>query len=152
MERLHYEVKINAPVNAVYTTMLGLKDKSTYEQWTALFNPTSSYDGRWDKGSRIKFVGVDDEGKKGGMLSEIIENNPNTFVSIRHIGLIDGDREITEGPEVEKWTGGYENYTFEEADGGTLVKVDVDTTEEFVGHMDESYPKALDHLKYICEH
>lgn len=151
MEKLQFKVSINAPTNKVYDTMLGISNKSTYEQWTALFNPTSTYEGSWTKGSKILFVGTDDKGEKGGMVSEIFDNIPNKFISIRHYGLVKSDVEITEGPEVEKWANGFENYTFGENNGTTMVTVDLDTTEDFLGYMNETYPKALDKLKEICE-
>lgn len=151
MKKLLYKISINAPLSKVYDIMLGLKSKSTYEQWTALFNPTSTYEGSWDKGNKILFVGVDEKGEKGGMVSRIAENIPNQFVSINHYGLLQGGKEITEGPEVEKWANGFENYTFEENKGATTVTVDLDTTEDFVGYMNDAYPKALDKLKEICE-
>jgi hypothetical protein len=37
------------------------------------------------------------------MVSKIVENITNKFVSIKHCGLLMGDKEITEGPDVEKW-------------------------------------------------
>lgn len=151
MKKLQYSTKINAPVSKVYDTMLGTSDKSTYEQWTAMFNPTSTYEGTWEKGSKILFVGVDEQGTKGGMVSRIVENTPNQFVSIQHYGLVKGDQEITEGPEVEQWANGYENYTFEDINGSTTVTVDLDTTEDFVDYMNETYPGALGKLKEICE-
>lgn len=156
MKKLQFKISINAAVTQVYDLMLGISNKSTYEQWTSLFNPTSSYEGSWDKGSKILFIGVDEKGEKGGMVSKIVENIPNRFVSIQHYGLLKADKEITEGPEVEKWANGFENYTFEENNGsdsyrGTIITVDLDTTEDFVGYMNETYPKALDKLKEICE-
>ena len=160
MIKLQYKVSINAPVAKVYDFMLGINSKSTYEQWTSLFNPTSTYEGSWGKGNKILFVGVDEKGEKGGMVSRIVENIPNRFVSIQHYGLVKADKEITEGPEVEKWANGFENYTFEEnnarpADpvgrGTTTVTVDLDTTEDFLDYMNETYPKALDKLKELCE-
>lgn len=144
-------MRINAPVNKVYDVMLGISNKSTYEQWTALFNPTSTYDGSWIKGSKILFIGTDEKGDKGGMVSEIFNNIPNSFISIRHYGLLKGNVEIIEGPEVEKWANGFENYTFEEENGTTTVTVDLDTTEEFLDYMNQAYPKALEKLKEICE-
>jgi len=144
-------VRINAPVKKVYDVMLGISNKSTYEQWTALFNPTSTYDGSWIKGSKILFIGTDEKGDKGGMVSEIFNNIPNSFISIRHYGLLKGNVEIIEGPEVEKWANGFENYTFEEENGTTTVTVDLDTTEEFLDYMNQAYPKALEKLKEICE-
>ncbi len=151
MKKLQFRVSINAPANKVYGFMLGIKSKSTYEQWTSLFNPTSTYEGSWEKGSKILFIGVDENGEKGGMVSKIVENITNQLVSIQHYGLLKADKEITEGPEVEKWANGFENYTFEENNGITTVTVDLDTIEDFLDYMNQTYPKALDKLKELCE-
>lgn len=151
MEKLQFKVSINAPAARIYDIMLGINNKSTYEQWTSLFNPTSTYEGGWNKGNKIQFIGVDENGEKGGMVSSIAENIPNRFVSIQHYGLIKADKEITEGPEVEKWANGFENYTFEENNGTTTVTVDLDTVEDFMDYMNQTYPKALEKLKELCE-
>ncbi len=151
MKKLQFTIIINARSNKVFDFMLGISNKSTYEQWTALFNPTSTYEGCWNKGSKMLLVGTDEKGEKGGMVSEIVENIPNQFVSIRHYGLVKNNVEITEGPEVEKWANGFENYTFIENNGITEVIVDLDITEDFLDYMNEIYPKALDKLKEICE-
>ena len=97
------------------------------------------------------FVGIDEQGEKGGMVSEIIDNRLNQFISIQHVGLVKGNVEITEGPEVEKWANGFENYTFEETEGITTVTIDLDLSEDFSDYMNETYPKALKKLKEICE-
>ncbi|OGS81099.1 MAG: tungsten formylmethanofuran dehydrogenase [Flavobacteria bacterium RIFCSPLOWO2_12_FULL_31_7] len=151
MKKLQYKISINASANKVYDCMLGISQKATYEQWTSLFNPTCTYEGSWDKGSKMLFLGVDENGEKGGMVSTILENKPNHFVTIQHKGLVQGNTEITEGPEVEKWANGIENYTFEEINGTTTLTVDLDTDEDFIEYMNETYPKALDKLKEICE-
>ncbi|HQS51843.1 MAG: tungsten formylmethanofuran dehydrogenase [Sphingobacteriales bacterium 17-39-43] len=160
MKKLQFKVSINAPVSRVFDLMLGINSKSTYEQWTSLFNPTSTYDGSWDKGKKILFIGVDENGEKGGMVARIVENIPNRFVSIQHYGLLKADKEITEGTEVEKWANGFENYTFEEnntrpddpvGQGSTSLTVDLDTNADFLDYMNENYPKALAKLKEICE-
>lgn len=151
MKNLQFSINIKAPAAKVYNMMLGIENKTTYEQWTALFNPSSTYEGSWNKGSKILFVGVGEDGKKGGMVSEIAENIPHQFVSIRHYGLVHGDIEITEGPDVEKWAGGLENYTFEENNGITKVTVDLDTSEDFTDYMNEAFPNALAKLKEISE-
>ena len=151
MKKLQFKVSINAPAKKVYDLMLGISNKSSYEQWTTMFNPTSTYEGSWDKGSKILFVGTDEKGEKGGMVAEISENIPDSFVSIRHYGLLKDNAEITEGPEVEKWANGFENYTFEENKGITTVTVDLDTTEDFLDYMNKTFPKALAKLKEVCE-
>ena len=151
MKKLQFKVNINAPVTRIYDFMLGTNSKSTYEQLTSMFNLTSTYEGSWKKGNKILFFGVDEKGEKGGMVSRIAENIPNQFVSIQHYGLLNAGKEITEGPEVEKWASGFENYTFEENNGTTTVTVDLDTAEDIVDYMNETYPRALDRLKELCE-
>lgn len=151
MKTLQFTIEINAAAHKVYETMLGLKDKSTYEYWVAVFNPTSTYEGNWENGSKIYFVGVDENGKKGGMVSVIVENQPAAFVSIKHYGFLDGEIEITTGELVEKWTGGHENYTFQEQEGKTILTVDMDTVEDYEDFFNTTYPKALEKLKEISE-
>lgn len=151
MQKLHYSIQIGAPAEKVYRTMLGLDSIETYQQWTALFNPTSTYEGQWKKGAKIYFTGTDENGKRGGMVSEIAELIPFRFVSIRHFGILDGEKEITEGEAVEKWAGGLENYSFIENNGVTTVSVEIDINEEYVGYFNETWPKALIKLKELSE-
>lgn len=151
MKTLQFKIEINATAQKVYDAMLGLTNKSTYEYWVSVFNPTSTYEGSWKKGSKIYFVGVDENGKKGGMVSLIEANQPGTFVSIKHYGFLDGEVEITTGELVEKWTGGHENYTFQEQEGKTILTVDMDTVEDYEDFFNTTYPKALEKLKEISE-
>lgn len=145
---LQYEISIAASLEKVYRTML---DQEQYKIWTALFNPTSHYEGSWEKGAKIKFLGTDEQGVAHGMVSRIKENIPNSFVSIEHMGLVHDGTEITSGPEVTSWAGALENYTFTEAQGNTLLSVDVDSNEEFKSYFAETWPKALQQLKELCE-
>ncbi len=148
MKKLSYSIDINAPASKVYNTMLA---HDSYKTWTAEFNPTSHYEGSWEKGAKIYFIGIEEDGKRGGMIAEIAENIPNEYISIRHYGMLDGDKEITEGPLVEAWANSFENYRFTEKDGVTTVNVDVDTDEKYLDYFDSTWPKALNKLKEICE-
>ncbi|HZW63791.1 MAG TPA: SRPBCC domain-containing protein [Flavobacteriaceae bacterium] len=151
MKKLQFSKTINAPVSKVYNTMLGLDNIETYQQWTKVFNPTSTYEGKWKKGTKIVFVGTHEDGTRGGMISEVIENIPNSFVSVKHYGVLDGEKEITTGPEVEKWAGGLENYFFESHGKSTIVTVETDSTEDFIAYFTETWPKALNRLKELSE-
>ncbi len=151
MIKTQFKTSIKAPAQKVYELMLGIKDKKTYEHWTAEFNPTSTYEGNWDKGSKIHFVGTDESGNKAGMVSLIQENEAANFVSIKHYGVLKGEEEITTGEEVEKWAGGCENYTFQETDGVTALTVDLDTVEEYKEYFELKYPNALTRLKELAE-
>ncbi len=146
--KLHYEVIIDAPAETVYSLMLG---HHTYSEWTSVFNPASRYEGTWEKDSIIHFIGEDEKGNKGGMVSRIKEHIPNRFVSIEHFGVLQDDMEVTSGPEVEKWAGSLEDYSFEEQNGKTIVKIDVDVADEYITFFNDTWPKALNKLKEICE-
>jgi uncharacterized protein YndB with AHSA1/START domain len=147
-EVLHFEISINAPAAKVYHTML---DPTSYQQWTAEFCSTSYFKGSWEKGSKMHFIGVNKDGKEEGMVSRIKENIPNEFVSIEHLGMLDGETEITTGPAVESWAGVLENYHFREEGGQTIVSVTMDSNEEYKTYFEQTWPKALQKLKEICE-
>ncbi len=151
MKKIQFKKEIRASAQKVYDAMLGLTHKSDYEYWTAAFNPTSTYEGNWEKASKILFVGTDENGKKGGMVSEIVEHQPAQFVSIRHYGFLDGDTEITTGEQVEKWAGGHENYRYEENNGTTTLTVELDALDEYLDFFNSTYPLALNKLKEIAE-
>ncbi|MBC8883709.1 SRPBCC domain-containing protein [Flavobacterium piscinae] len=148
MKKLTYSIAINAKAEKVFSTMIA---KATYQQWTAAFNPTSTFEGGWNKGEKIHFIGTDENGKKGGMVSRIAENIPNQFISIHHLGILDGDKEILDGPEVEGWGDALENYSFSENNGVTTVTVEMDTKEDYADYFDGTWPKALAILKELCE-
>lgn len=147
-EVIHFSIIISAPVEKVAATML---DDATYRQWTAEFNPTSRFEGNWEKNSSMLFVGTNDKGEKEGMVSRIREHVPNGFVSIEHLGLVKGDEQITSGPDVEGWAGSLENYTFHKQNKNTLLEVDMDTNPQFKSYFEEAWPRALQKLKTICE-
>lgn len=151
MKKLQFKKNIDASAEKVYNTMLGINNIETYEQWTSEFNPTSTYEGSWEKGAKIYFIGTDENGKRGGMVSEIADIVPFRFVSIRHYGILDGENEITEGDMVEKWAGGLENYSFQENNGTTTVTVEMDAIEDYLDYFSSTWPKALNKLKELAE-
>ncbi len=148
LERLHFEISINAKTKKVYETML---DEKHFAEWTSVFNPNSQFKGSWEKGSKILFLGIDTDGSIGGMVARIKENIPNKFVSIKYFGVIQNNKEIISGPEIEGWTGALENYSFTEMNGKTLLAVDLDSNLEFMAYFKDTWPKALNKLKDICE-
>lgn len=151
MEKLHASIVINAPVEKVWHTML---DDTTYREWTKAFNPGSYYQGSWDEGAEILFLGSSPDGERGdegGMVSRIAKNRPYEFISIEHLGIIKNGEKDFDSDEVKKWTPAFENYTFTEKDGGTEVTVDVDVADEYLDEFNEMWPKALQVLKELAE-
>ncbi|MEJ0053886.1 MAG: SRPBCC domain-containing protein [bacterium] len=149
MTTQQYSIRINAPKEKVWNTMLG---QDTYREWTSAFNEGGRFEGSWDQGSKILFLGPDPlTGKEGGMVSRIRENRPYEFISIEHLGIMKDGVEDTTSEEAKKWAPAYENYTFTEKDGVTEVSVDIDIAEEFADMFKEAWPKGLAKLKEISE-
>jgi len=148
MKKMHFEITIKASVEKVFKTML---EEKTYSEWTSAFEPSSRFIGSWEKGSKMQFLGTDSDGNQQGMTSRIRENIPNRFLSIEHLGMIVDGKEIYSGQKVEEWAGALENYTFTDIGGDTLLEIDLDVANDFGTYFAETWPKALDKLKSICE-
>ena len=150
MEKLTFTTIINAPREKVWNIML---EDATYREWTKPFNAGSRYEGKWETGSEMRFIGVDENGKEsGGMYSKIKEARPYEFVSIEHLGMISETGEIdTTSDAVKKWTPAFENYTFNDKDGGTELFVELDISGEWKDMFSDMWPKALAALKEIAE-
>ena len=146
MEHLKYEVQIAAPAKNVWKTML---QKPTYEKWVAVSWPNSSYEGKWAKGEKIKFIGS--EGS--GTLAEIESFDPYKRLLAKHIAvLLPGGVEDRTSDAAKGWVGTTEEYQFIEKDGKTTVKVLIGTTPEWREMFDDGWPAALQALKKIAEH
>jgi hypothetical protein len=149
MVRQRYAITINAPKDQVWKTML---DDATFREWASAFNPGTYFEGSWEQGSEIRFLGPDPEtGKLAGMFSRIHENRPNAFVSIAHLGFIDDGNVDTTSDLVKQWAPAYENYTFQDKDGGTEVLVDIDVLEDYLPFYEDAWPRALQNLKALAE-
>ena len=149
MEKMHFSTTINAPRKRVWDTML---QDDTYRVWTSAFNPKGSwYEGDWSRGSKIRFLGPDEDGKLGGMVGRIKENRSYEYVSIEHVGLIQDGNEDTTSEMIKKWAPAFENYTLKEKDGVTELLVDMDIDEEHKKMFEEKWPAALQKLKQLAE-
>ena len=148
MKRLNFSVVIDAPKEKVWNTMLNDK---TYRLWTAEFCRGSHYIGDWNEGSRILFLAPGEAGEMSGMVSRIKVNRPYEYISIEHIGIVQGGKEDTTSEEIKKWAGALENYNFKDLGNKTEVIVEMDTNEEYRQMFQETWPKALQKLKEVAE-
>lgn len=145
-EKLHFEVEIEAPRAVVWDAMLG---GDTYRDWTSAFGEGGYYEGSWEKGKRIRFLGP---GGSGGMVSEIAENRAHEYLSIHHLGIINEGLEDTTSDAARDWAQVYENYTFSDAGTGfTRVEVDTETPSDHAEAFREMWPRGLARLKEIAE-
>ena len=149
MPKLYRSIVIQASKETVWHTML---DDATYRDWTTAFNPGSYYVGDWSTGSKMLFLGPNPEGPgEGGMVSRVAENQPYTFLSLEHTGMIKDGVEDTTSDLVKKWTPAFENYTFTEVEGGTQLSVEMDLLEEYLALFGKMWDEALQRLKVITE-
>lgn len=148
MKKLHYEILIDAPKEKFWNNII---EDDPFRKWTSEFAYGSYFEGSWEKGSEIKFLMKDKSGNTEGMISEIAENKPYEFLSIKHRGIVKDGVVDTESDEVKKWAPAFENYTFSQNSGKTLFKVDMDVDESMEEMFTETWPKALKKLKEISE-
>lgn len=149
MKKIHHSITIKAPKEKVWHSML---DDKPYREWTKAFSEGGHYQGNWDKGSKMLFLGPDPKtGKEGGMVSRIAENRLYKFLSIEHLGIVQNGVEDTTSDFAKKWAPAFENYTFIEKDGQTEVVVDMDSAEEMTEEFNRMWPTALQKLKEIVE-
>jgi uncharacterized protein YndB with AHSA1/START domain len=143
-KRIQFSTVIAAPVAHVFDAVIR---PDSYTQWTAAFSEGSRFEGSWQAGRSIRFVGPNGD----GMLSEIAEHRRNEFISIRHLGMIAGGVVDTTSEAVRAWVPAYENYTFERSGDGTKLIVDQDVSAQWEQYITEAWPKALAKLKSLCE-
>jgi hypothetical protein len=144
VKTLHFSIRIDAPVERVWETMLA---SDSYRTWTSEFTEGSYYEGSWDPGATIRFLAPSGD----GMFATIAENRPHEYLSIKHLGFIVGGVEDCESESIRAWAPAYENYSFKRVGGETELLIHQDVTEDFERYMLETWPKALARLKALCE-
>lgn len=150
MKKLEFKIKIHAPKEKVWNTML---EDGTYREWTSPFSPWSYYKGDWSKGSKILFLGPDPKtGEEGGMVSMVSENKPYEFISLKHVGFVQNGKEDTESEIAKQWAAAaFENYTFHEEGGITELTVELNVMDELAEEFERMWPNALKKLKELAE-
>ncbi|KRE79779.1 hypothetical protein ASG71_06945 [Arthrobacter sp. Soil763] len=144
METLRFSVDVDAPAQHVWNVMLGL---DTYREWASTFREGSTYQGGWNEGDEIRFLGPDDVGTLGGLLGTVVENRPHEFVSIRYLGSIENGAENRGGPAA----GLHENYTFSQAGGVTTLVVELEVPDEWADDMRGMWSGAIIAIKRMAE-
>ena len=128
----------------------------TYRQWTKAFSPTptstSRVEGDWSEGSKMLFLGTDENGNNEmGMVSRIAKNEPYRYLSIEHLGIIENGIEDTTSEKAKSWAPAFENYTLTDKNGGTELSIHMDIDAENKESFEEMWKKALKTLKELAE-
>ena len=142
--RFECSIEIAASPAVVYGMLVGPR---SYGVWTSAFGEGLSFDGHWRAGERMRFLTPEGH----GVVSEVAENRPGEFLSLRHVGHIDDNGvEDSASPAILAWAPAYENFTFARTAGGTRLTVHQDLAEAFED-MPQAWPAALARLKTLCE-
>lgn len=144
LKRIQFTTAIAAPPSVVWHH---ITDPDSYGKWTAAFAEGSRYKGSWEQGARILFMAKSED----GMVSEIAAIRTHEFISIRHLGFLANGVEDTTSDAIRAWAPCYENYTLLPAPNGTTLVIDQDVTAEWEAHLAQTWPKALELLKALCE-
>ena len=101
MERLQFRTSIVAPQEKVWKN---LWNDHTYPLWTAPFCECSRAESDWQEGSKILFLGSNNE----GLSSIIAKKVDNEFMSFSHKGFIKDGVEDFSSELTKEWAGGLE--------------------------------------------
>lgn len=139
MDHLKFHIDIHAPRERVWQVLWA--DES-YRKWTAAFNPGSYAESDWKEGSKIRFLGDENN----GMFSTIEKLVPADTMVFKHLG------EVKDGVEIEtNWAGARESYYLSEKDGATSLDVTLDSVGEYKDYFNEAFPRALRLVKELAE-
>jgi len=149
MEKLQFETTIQASRETIWDAIV---NDAKYRFWADEFHPGSFFEGGWNEGDTIHFLGPDEEGNVSGMASEIAKSIYPEHISIRPKGIVSNGQEDTTSDEAKKWSNFLENYTLQKVDAqATRFIVDIETSEEWAPMFAEMWPKALKKLKALSE-
>lgn len=148
METLTYSKFINASVEKVWNTML---EDSTYREWTKHFHEGSHYVGDWSEGSKMMFIGPNEDGTSGGIVSHVNVNRQHQYIELQTMGIVGNGVEDTTSEGAQQWIGGIESYTFTAENGGTRLEVSTDVSAEEKENMHKGWEAALDALVKLAE-
>jgi len=145
MEKIRFTTSIHAPKEKIWEV---LWNENSYRDWTRVFAEGSTVKtDNWKEGSKVLFL--DGEGR--GMVSRVVANRPNEYMSFEHLGEVAGGVEDTVSEKIKEWKGAHENYTLEEAGKDTELTVEIDMVESHKDYFMKTWPKAMEKLKELAE-
>lgn len=147
MKTLTYSIAINKPRDHVFNKLL---DKSVYPGWSKAWGEGMTYEGQWIEGGHICYH----DHSKGGTKVVIESMKAGEHIKTRHIAMVNPQAEEVEPTDdmMRKWIGSREDYFFRDnGDDGTTFEVVMVVDGAFQEMFDETWPKALQYFKEVCE-
>lgn len=144
MEIFNYEILIDASPEKVWQV---LWDAKSYTQWTQYFSPSSTMHSDWTINGRTVFL----DASGAGMVSTISQLEKFKLVFFKHLGLIQDGIEDLDSDEVKKWKGALEKYFLDDLNGKTKLRVELETTKDYLEMMDTAFKKGFEQVKQLAE-
>jgi uncharacterized protein YndB with AHSA1/START domain len=144
MEKLSFEILINAPANKVWIAMW---NEENFKKWTSAICEGSYVKSTWKQGDRIHFLNPNGN----GMYSQITLLEPNEKMFFTHIGNLENFEEMPIHENSKSWSGATENYTLISNEATTKILVSIDCLEQYINFYTETFPKGLAIVKEIAE-
>ena len=144
MEKLSYSIKINAPKELVWETML---NKESYKKWIKAFSENSTFKGDWKEGAEIIFY----DPNMGGTKARLDCVKPYKRIHAVHIGLVNRETQDVDNEYSKTWIGATETYILSEQNAVTTLNIEIETHKNYVDMFNSGWDKALAALKELCE-
>ena len=140
-----FEITINAPRDKVWDIMWS---KAGYTSWTSEFTEGSYYEGVLKAGETVHLLAPGGS----GLYSDVLFVQEQKMIVFSHIGMVVEGEEQEPDAATAFWSGILERYQLKvNDDGSTQLSVELDNLKSEFDKMSESFPRALDKLKAICE-
>jgi uncharacterized protein YndB with AHSA1/START domain len=144
MKKLNFSIEINASPERVWDILWG---DTTYTKWSSAFTEGSYAVTDWNEGSPVSFMSPQGDG-----LSSVIEKNVlNRKMTFRHLGMTKNGQLIPPDKDAEDWSGARETYTLTPKGEGTLLELELDTTDADEGYFNKTFPVAFSNIKRLAE-
>ena len=145
MKKLNYSIDIQADKDSVWKA---LWEDANYRQWTSVFFEGShALTDNWKEGSIVHFLTPQGD----GMYSRIIKHIQGEQMTFEHIGNVVRGEEQPQDETTKSWSGMREEYFLQANGDNCRLEVQMDTTDDFAGYMDKTFPKALEMVKKLSE-
>lgn len=145
MQNLLFKISINAPAEKVWKSLWELEN---YTKWTSVFCQGSYYKtDSFEQGNKIHLIAPNG----GGMYSILEKIVKNELLVFKHLGELENFEEQPIDEKIQGWTNALESYQLKPLGNETELTVQVETVEEYVVHMNRTFPLALQELKKIAE-
>ena len=119
-----------------------------YTKWNSAFGTGNYYKTEnFLQGNKIHLLTPSGDGMYS-ILEKIVKNELLVF---RHLGELENFEEQPIDEKTQGWTNALESYELKSFGNETELTVQVETVEQYVDHMNKTFPLALQELKKIAE-